>query len=77
MPDVMCPVMSFWATLIFKRPCVQFLAVWLETIVINFPMALCWQIFSAGRWCSNLCRMMLMSHQEQAYLATGVSEWSI
>ncbi|WP_409537207.1 hypothetical protein [Eubacterium callanderi] len=42
--------MSFWATLIFKRPCVQFLAVWLETIVINFPMALCWQIFSAGRW---------------------------
>jgi len=46
----MCPVMSFWATLIFKRPCVQFLAVWLETIVINFPMALCWQIFSAGRW---------------------------
>ncbi|MFR4884372.1 MAG: DUF2798 domain-containing protein [Eubacterium callanderi] len=45
----MCPVMSFWATLIFKRPCVQFLAAWLETIVINFPMALCWQIFSAGR----------------------------
>lgn len=45
---LMCPVMSFWATLIFKQPGVQFVAVWLETIVINFPMALCWQIFFCG-----------------------------
>ena len=50
---LMCPVMSFWATLIFKFPGKEFLAVWLQTLVCNFPMALCWQIFFCGplvRW---------------------------
>ena len=50
---LMCPVMSFWATLIFKFPEKEFLAVWLQTLVCNFPMALCWQIFFCGplvRW---------------------------
>ena len=47
---LMCPVMSFWATLIFKQPGVQFLAVWLETIVINFPMASAGRFSSVGRW---------------------------
>lgn len=50
---LMCPVMSFWAALIFKHPGKEFLAVWLQTFVCNFPMALCWQIFFCGpfvRW---------------------------
>ena len=49
----MCPIMSFWATLIFKHPGTEFLAVWLQTIVCNFPMAFFWQIFFCGplvRW---------------------------
>lgn len=45
---LMCPMMSFVATLLFKAPGKEVIAVWLETTVLNFPMALCWQIFFAG-----------------------------
>ena len=45
---LMCPTMSFWATLIFKHPGTEFIAVWLQTVVLNFPMALCWQVFFCG-----------------------------
>ncbi len=44
----MCPLMSLAATLLFKNAGSEFIAVWLETTVKNFPMALCWQIFFAG-----------------------------
>ena len=44
----MCPIMSFWATLIFKHPGINFIPVWLQTFVCNFPMALCWQLFFCG-----------------------------
>ena len=45
---LMCPMMSFVATLLFKNPGNQLIAQWIQTTVINFPMALCWQIFFAG-----------------------------
>lgn len=45
---LMCPMMSFIATLLFKNAGSNFIAVWFQTTVMNFPMALCWQIFSAG-----------------------------
>ena len=45
---LMCPVMSFWATLIFKQPGIEFIPVWMQTFVCNFPMALCWQVFFCG-----------------------------
>lgn len=45
---LMCPSMSFAATLLFKNPGKELIAVWLQTTVVNFPMALCWQIFFAG-----------------------------
>ncbi len=44
----MCPIMSFWATMIFKQPGINFLPIWLQTIACNFPMALCWQLFFCG-----------------------------
>lgn len=45
----MCPAMSLAATLIIKQPsAVDFFAVWVQTTAMNFPMALCWQIFFAG-----------------------------
>ena len=44
----MCPLMSLAATLLFKNAGNEFVAVWIETTVKNFPMALCWQIFFAG-----------------------------
>lgn len=45
---LMCPIMSLFATLFFKHAGSEFVAVWIQTTVMNFPMALCWQIFFAG-----------------------------
>ena len=45
---LMCPLMSLAATILFKNAGLEFVAVWLQTTALNFPMALCWQIFFAG-----------------------------
>ena len=45
---LMCPVMSFIATLLFMNPGKEIIALWLQKTAQNFPMALCWQIFFAG-----------------------------
>lgn len=44
----MCPLMSFAATLLFKNAGNQFVAVWLQTTAMNFPMAFFWQLIYAG-----------------------------
>ncbi len=45
----MCPLMSFFATVLFNYTGMENLvATWLQISVRNFPMALCWQIFYAG-----------------------------
>ena len=45
---LMCPMMSLAATILFKDAGKEFVAVWLQTTVFNFPMAFFWQIFFAG-----------------------------
>lgn len=45
---LMCPMMSFAATVLFKGVDSQLIAKWVQLTVTNFPMALCWQIFIAG-----------------------------
>ena len=46
---LMCPMMSFVATLIFKDGLHgNTLSIWLQTVAINFPVALLWQILFAG-----------------------------
>src|SRR5699024_8589974 len=54
----MCPIMSFWATVIFKHPGVEFIPVWLQTFVCNFPMAFFWQIFFCGPLVRFIFRMI-------------------
>lgn len=44
----MCPLMSLAATILFKDSGSQIIAVWLQTTVMNFPMAFFWQICYAG-----------------------------
>lgn len=44
----MCPLMSLAATLLFKDAGSEIIAVCLQTTAVNFPMALCWQLFFAG-----------------------------
>lgn len=51
---LMCPVMSLIATVLFAHPGNQVIAVWLQKLALNFPMALCWQIFFAGPFVRNL-----------------------
>lgn len=47
--QLMCPLMSFVATLIIKRPdASNFVATWLLTTALNLPMACFWQFFFAG-----------------------------
>ena len=45
---MMCPLMSPVATLLFQYPGGQWPAIWVQTTILNFPMALLWQLFLAG-----------------------------
>ncbi len=51
---LMCPIMSFIGCLLFGQVTIDtFIARWLQTFVLNFPMAFFYQIFYAGpfvRW---------------------------
>lgn len=42
---IMCPVMSLIATFLFKEPS---FGTWAKTFAMNFPMAICWQMFYCG-----------------------------
>lgn len=50
---VMCPTMSVVAAILFNiilggAPVSQFPAIWVGTVLKNFPMALIWNLFAAG-----------------------------
>lgn len=50
---VMCPTMSMVAAILFNvilagQPLVQLPAIWVGTVLKNFPMALLWNLFAAG-----------------------------
>lgn len=50
---LMCPIMSLVATILFKDAGINIIAIWIQTSILNFPMALGWQIFFGGafvRW---------------------------
>lgn len=58
----MCPLMSLFATILFKDAGSQFVAVWFQTTVFNFPMALCWQLFVAGPIVRKLFGLLLKAY---------------
>ena len=50
---LMCPLMSLAATVLFHGINSELFAKWIQITALNFPMALCWQIFFTGplvRW---------------------------
>ncbi|MDF2514218.1 MAG: hypothetical protein K0S04_4084 [Herbinix sp.] len=50
---LMCPLMSFAATVLFQGVDSELFAKWIQITALNFPMALFWQIFFTGplvRW---------------------------
>lgn len=42
---IMCPVMSMIATFLFNEPS---FGTWIRSWALNFPMAICWQLFYCG-----------------------------
>lgn len=55
---IMCPIMSFIATLLFKNADSQFIAVWLQTTFLNFPVAFFWQLMYCGPFIRFVFRKM-------------------
>ena len=46
---MMCPLMSFFATLLFKDSHhANFIAIWVQTTALKYPMAFLWQLCAAG-----------------------------
>jgi hypothetical protein len=45
---LMCPIMSFIATIIHHGINIDFISNWIQAIILNFPMALFYQLFFAG-----------------------------
>ena len=71
---IMCPCMSFAATVLFKGGLLQreFLSIWIKTTVLNYPMAFFWQFFVAGP----LVRMVFRSvfRERKVLSAEGAGE---
>ncbi len=60
---VMCPTMSLVATILYqvvlgRQPVVQLPAMWVGTVLKNFPMALLWNLFAAGPVSRGLLRLI-------------------
>lgn len=63
---IMCPLMSFIATVLFKGGFnAQVVATWMELTVKNFPMAFFWQLFAAGPLIRFIFGKMFPAKQEQ------------
>lgn len=57
--SMMCPLMSLVATIAFKQPPLgELVATWVQTVAMNFPMALLWQLFMAGPLVRALVRLI-------------------
>ena len=45
----MCPIMSLIATILINKPGLGiFIFSWLQSMVLSFPMVMCFQLFYAG-----------------------------
>ncbi len=69
----MCPIMSFWGTLIFKQPGFELIPAWLQTLACNFPMAFFWQIFFCGPLVRFLFRQIFCRNEKQRFSGSADS----
>ena len=67
---LMCPLMSFAATLLFKDAGKELVAVWIHTTALNFPMALCWQLFFAGPFVRNVFGFFVKKFSKDSHAVT-------
>lgn len=61
---IMCPVMSLAATLLFKDAGSDWLAIWAQTSVMNFPMAFFCQIFYIGPFVRLIFRILFRTGRD-------------
>ena len=74
---LMCPCMSFFATLLFKDSHnSQFFAIWVQTTVMNFPMALLWQFFAAGPLVRRIFGLLFRENADKSSAAEMESVYS-
>ena len=64
---IMCPIMSLIATFLFKEPS---FGAWIKTWAMNFPMAICWQMF----YCGPLVRLIFRLIFERKQVEEKVEE---
>lgn len=70
---LMCPTMSLVATILFKDfHTAGFVATWLQTAAMNFPMALAWQIFFGGPF-GRLCFRLIFRRGKAADSAKAIT----
>jgi hypothetical protein len=60
---IMCPIMSLVATFLFKTPS---FGTWVETWGMNFPMAICYQMFYCGPLVRLIFRLIFRRKGEKA-----------
>lgn len=61
---IMCPLMSLVATILFKDT--KMFATWVQTWAMNFPMAICYQMFYCGPLVRLIFRAIFREKQQEA-----------
>ncbi len=71
---IMCPSMSLISTLLFQDN--PTLGLWLKAFVLNFPMAVCYQLFYCGPFVRLIFRLLFRrsSKKEQSPATDAVSQ---
>ncbi|MEI3246101.1 MAG: DUF2798 domain-containing protein [Lachnospiraceae bacterium] len=59
---IMCPTMSLIATFLFKTPS---FGTWVQTFVMNFPMAICYQMFYCGPFVRLIFRLIFRRNEKK------------
>ncbi len=59
---IMCPVMSLIATFLFKTPS---FGTWVQTFGMNFPMAICYQMFYCGPLVRLIFRLIFRRNEKK------------
>ena len=72
---MMCPLMSFFATLFFKDSHnANFFAIWVQTTALNYPAAFLWQLCGAGPLVRFVFGKGLAARTESVWNGTFYSE---
>lgn len=69
---MMCPTMSLIATFLFKDT--PSFGTWIETWVMNFPMAICYQMFYCGPFVRLIFRLIFRRNENKETATEAVME---